>query len=748
MATRPLLQRSATWRILLGLGWITLMLVQAVGILQFDPLERLETWSYDLRLRVAAQPDPDPRVVIVDLDERSLQEIGRWPWPRHRVAELVTELLDRQQAALVAFDVVFAEADESSGLPVLESLAAGRLSTQVEFRTALDEMRDALDRDAILARTIRGRSVLLGYYFNSGQGAIRSGGLPAPVFLAEDFAGRSIDFVRADGYGSNIPILQESASGAGHFTPLFDRDGLSRRVPLLIELDGDLYESLSLAAARLYLGGVLPRAIFGSAKGDGYDAIEWLQIGERLIPVDAAVSARIPYRGPQGSFPYVAAADLLGGRIPEASLAGRIVLVGTSAPGLMDLRATPVGSAYPGVEIHANMIAGILDGTIKSEPAYLLGFEVLVLLLAGGLLAFVFPRLGPGAAVLVVAVAVTTLIAAALVTWSRFNLVLPVTGSILGISGVFLLNVLYGLFVESRAKRQIAGLFGQYVPPRVVEVLADNPAAASMEGENRVMSVLFSDVRDFTSISESLPAPVLSRLMNVYLTAMTEVVQQHAGTIDKYIGDAIMAFWGAPLPSDTHALDAVRTAMRMQERAASLRTEFEARGWPQLQIGIGINTGPMNVGNMGSEFRRAYTVMGDSVNLGARLESLTKQYGAPVLVGEDTARAIGDWIVFRELDRIRVKGKREAVSIHEPIAERDPAVSALSPQLQTRCKRFAQMLEAYRATDWALALDRLDELQEAGEYPALITLYRQRIEHYRNTPPPPGWDGAFTFLTK
>ncbi|MBI1906286.1 MAG: adenylate/guanylate cyclase domain-containing protein [Rhodocyclales bacterium] len=749
-------RRGYARRVSLGLIWVLLLAAQTAGLYSVDAIEQLETWSYDLRINAMAAAPGDPSVAIVDLDERSLQAIGRWPWPRHRVAELVTELLDRQGAALVVFDVVFAEADESSGLAVLQSLAQTQLRDQPGFQSAVQALAPELDRDAIFAHAIRERPVILGYYFTSGDGAVRSGQLPAPTFFAEDLQGLDLPFMHADGYGANIATLQQAALAAGHVTPLFDHDGLTRRVPLLVDFEGDMYESLSLAATRVFLGGTYPRAIFGAAEGSDYNAIEWLQLGEHTIPVDARASALVPYHGHQGSFPYHSAVDVLDHKLADGSLAGRIVLIGTTALGLLDLRATPVGSAYPGVEIHANMIQGILDDTIKMRPAWLYGLELISLLALGITLALLLPLLGPAASLALTATAFALVIGASLWAWSAHNLVIPTASLTLTVAGVAVLHVVYGLFVESRAKRQIAGLFGQYVPPRVVEALADNPDAASMAGENRTMSVLFSDVLGFTTIAESLSAPELARLMNAYLSAMTRVIQDQVGTIDKYIGDAIMAFWGAPLATTSHARDAVVTALLMQRHAAELRDTFVARGWPPLHIGIGINTGAMSVGNMGSEFRRAYTVLGDAVNLGARLESLTRVYGCTILVGEDTVADSHDNIVYRELDLVSVKGKHSAVRIYEPLGlvvpttpdaaqptglTPDPAIIARAPLLE-------HFITAYRAMQWETALTRLDALAAAGEYPELLALYRTRIHAYVAAPPPPDWDGAYTFTSK
>jgi adenylate cyclase len=294
----------------------------------------------------------------------------------------------------------------------------------------------------------------------------------------------------------------------------------------------------------------------------------------------------------------------------------------------------------------------------------------------------------------------------------------------------------------------VSALFGQYVPPRVVDALADNPEAASMKGESREMSVLFSDVRDFTRISEGLPANALSALMNDYLSEMTRAIQSENGTVDKYIGDAIMAFWGAPLPQQDHAVRAVRTALAMQDAAPRLREVYATRGWPLLHVGIGINTGVMSVGNMGSEFRRAYTVLGDSVNLASRLEALTKHYGVGIIVSETTRAATEAVFHYRELDRILVQGKEHAVSIHEPLVIRAPSGTDLPEEVAEHCRIYEQMLQAYRARDWDRAERALERLGQAGESVGLVRCFRDRIERFRAAPPPGDWAGVYRFETK
>jgi len=732
-------------RMLIGAALLLALLLKAAGVVSLPLLDRLEAIAYDARIRLTMPATPDARIVIVALDEKSLMAEGRWPWGRDKIARLIDRLCDDYRAAVVGFDVVFAEPDEGSGLDVLQTLARGRLKGVKAYQEALREIAPRLDRDAKLIRSLRGRPVILGYYFTrrSGEEAAQiSGSLPPPLFSSDSLGGRRLPAPSMDGYGANLPALQAAALGAGHFNPLPDADGVIRRVPMLLEYQGGYYESLSLRIARQFLG-VADVELGRVDTAAGYSAVEWLKLGEKRIPVDAELAALTPFRGGQGSFPYVSATDVLHKRIDPALLAGRIALVGATAPGLMDLRVTPVGAVYPGVEIHANMISGILDGVIKERPAYVLGLELALLFVNGVLLIVALASLGPLAALLLTLAALAANVGFNLWAWQRLDLVYPIASASVLILGLFTINMAYGFFVEERVKRRVAALFGQYVPPQLVAELTERPELASMEGESRQMTVLFSDVRDFTHLSEGLTPTDLTRLMNAYLTAMTRVIYEQRGTIDKYIGDAIMAFWGAPLPDADHARHALQAALAMQAQAQALRDEFSARGWPALHIGIGINTGMMNVGNMGSAYRRAYTVMGDAVNLASRLEGLTKVYGVGILVGEETKQAAPDFL-FREIDRVRVKGKERPVAIFEPCS---PAASA-PEALKAEIAQFAQALACYRAQDWQAAEAMLQDLAHRHPESRLYALYLERIAHFRAHPPGDDWDGVFVFQTK
>ena len=738
-------------RIAIGLA-ITLFFVgYAARFYGVGFINRLDNIIYDARMRLTMPDTVDPRIVILDIDEKSLQQVGRWPWPRDTMARLVDELFDKYHVALLGFDVVFAEADYSSGIRALDKLAAHQLKDVPKFQQLYSSMRPELDNDALFAKAIKGRPVVLGYYFNSDKDARRTGAIPAPVLPKGAFAGHNVRITTWRGYGGNLPEFEKNAAAAGHFNPIVDDDGVVRRVPMLAELDGAYYESLSLAMVRTYIalenGGRLPRVEPGFAPqsmiNKGYSGLEWLQVGPLRIPVDASASVLVPFRGDKFSFPYVSLADVLSGRVDPKILRGKIALVGTTAPGLLDLRSTPVDSVFPGVEIHANLISGMFDGTLKQKPPYMLGAEVLLLLFAGVLLAVLIPMLSAVWATSVTFAAVALIVGLDLELWLQANMVLPLASSLLMIVTLYTVDMAYGYFVESRSKRQFTELFGQYVPPELVDKMARDPEKYSMEGREEVLTVLFSDVRDFTTISESLSARDLSAYINDYLTAMSLEIRAQHGTLDKYVGDAIMAFWGAPVEDPAHARNGVLTALEMQRRAVTLNQEFRAKGWPEFHIGIGVNSGRMRVGDMGSRLRKAYTVMGDPVNLGSRLEGLTKTYGLDNLVGEDTRRMIGD-VVFREVDRVRVKGKDKVVTIFEPLG----LEGEVGKDRHDELRLWNQCLRAYRAQDWDQAEVALLNLQRMSPQCQLYQVFVERIGAYRRAPPGPGWDGATRFEKK
>ncbi|WP_370308770.1 CHASE2 domain-containing protein [Sinimarinibacterium flocculans] len=711
-------------------------------------LDLIENFTYDARVVLTAPGTDDPRVVIVDLDERSLAAEG-WPWPRHKFATLVDELFERYGVRALGLDIVFAEPDDSA-LRLWDRLHREEFSQIPEVASRNTSIRAELDHDGRFAAALSGRPVVLGYFFKP---VVRSGELPttgglcAPLIDARTAQLYDVDFIEARGYGGSLPRLTEAASACGFFdNPLAaSDDGVYRRVPLLQQYDGAVYPSLALSLVRLALGDPPVELVFDPPEVRSSLHLERLRVGPLEVPVDGRVAAYVPYRGDNRTFTYISAVDVLRGEVvsPER-LRNAIVLMGTTAAGLFDLRSTPVNKVFAGVEVHANLVSGMLDGRIRQKAPYYAGIEVVMHVLIALLLAWAFARLSALASALVSAAVVAGIVGLALAMWSGADFVMP-----LGVPVVFTLtlvmaHLLYGYFIESRGKREISRRFGQYVPPELVEELAAHPEAVSMAGESREMSVLFSDVRDFTSMSENLDARELAAMINTFLTRQTAVVQQHRGTIDKYIGDLVMAFWGAPLRDEQHALHAVLAGMQMQRSVRELDDEFERRGWPKLHIGVGINSGRMSVGNMGSEFRMAYTVMGDAVNLASRLEGLTKEYGVGVLVGQQTRDLLPSGWAFREVDLVIVKGRREPVAIYEPMGPKDQ----LDPGLREDLARHRGALQLYRARRWDEAEVEFFNLAQGPRPHPVYSLFIQRIMALRENPPPPDWNGTFTFRHK
>lgn len=735
--------------ILIGLGLLIVLVFvgNAARFYRLDFIDQLSAILYDYRLRLTMPRTVDDRIAILDIDEKSLKEEGRWPWGRDRLALLMDKLFDKYGVAVVGFDVVFAEKDESSGLKVLQKLGQNQLKGDVQFQSALSQIQPQLEYDKLFAGKIKNRKVVLGYYLTDQKDKRVSGALPEPTFPAGMFKGRLIPFTTWNGYGANLPELQQAAASAGHFNPMVDFDGRVRRVPMLAEYGGAYYESLSLAMVRTLLGQPKLLPGFAEGKASGYASLEWLELdtaaGKLKIPVDNDVAAFVPYRGGQGSFRYISVTDVLHDRVELAQLKDKIVLVGTTAPGLLDMRATPVAEVYPGVEVHANIISGILDQNLKERPAYMLGAEVVWLLLIGIALSLLLPLFSPAKAILASAFVLAATTGLSVAMWHYGNILMPVASSLVMIALLFALNMSYGYFVTSRTKHQITGLFGQYVPSELVAEMAKHPESVSMEGDSREMTILFSDVRGFTSISEGLDPKELALLMHEFLTPLSRVIYKHRGTIDKYMGDCIMAFWGAPLPDAAHARNAILAGMEMQATLKALQPHLKERGWPEIHVGVGINTGRVSVGNMGSEVRVAYTVMGDAVNLASRLEGIAKQYGVGIVVGENTRNAVTDF-VYCELDHVRVKGKDMPVAIYEPVG----LVGEVSNALHDEVKLFHEVRRLYRKQDWDQAELQLMNLQRMSPDTALYGIYAERVSYFRKNPPAADWDGVFVFQTK
>lgn len=753
-------------KIIIGLLLTLFFSGHVSGLFDIKLLGQLDDIIYDARLRLGMPGGTDERIVILDIDEKSLAvpDLGRWPWGQEKMAHIIDVLFEKYEIKVLGFDMVWAEKDRGSGLETLRALAAGDLRDVPEFALRLQRIAPKLDHEAILAKALKDRPIVLGYYFNTAADALESGVLPEPLLPAGSFADRSAFFQRRTGYGANLPALAKSVPLSGHFNPVIDGDGVIRRVPLLIEYKGEYYESLALAVVRLLIGiespehtrqgrapdlmpgaVILPEKPAGTGPASGKMPLNAIGIGPVEIPVDPSSNVLVPYRGGRGSYPYISLADVYAGTVPKEKLQGKIALVGTTALGLADLRSTPVSAIFPGVEVHANIIAGMLspeEGGIKVKPDYVAGAELATIVVCGLLLSIVLAYLSPLWTTLIVLVSAIALATANYMIWMT-GIMLPLASTLVLMLMIFVSYMAYGYLFESRSKRHFTDLFGQYVPPELVSRMAEDPQKYSMAGRKETLTVLFSDVVGFTSISEQLNPHDLALFINEYLTTMSMAIRNTGGTLDKYIGDAIMAFWGAPVADGEHATNAVMAALNMQKKVLELGETFGARGWPSISIGIGLSTGEMTVGDMGSQIRRAYTVMGDAVNLGSRLEGITRHYAVGILVSEETAHA-AKGIVFREIDMVRVKGKENPIRIYQPLG----IDAEVGTERRNQMLRWSAALDAYRSLQWDLAESILRELSAIDPEDGLYGVYLERLAELRLAPPPVGWDGVKKFNSK
>ena len=721
-------------------------------------VDRLEVYAYDTRMRIQ-HGALDPRIVIVDIDEKSLAEIGRWPWSRNVLAELVTKLDEKYHVRAAGFDAIFAEPDTSAGFGTLQALAKSELSDVPRIAQRLEKLKPLFDYDGQFASALQDRPMVLGYFLSNDDRAIAKGQLPNPAFTVQHLKGREIESTQYKSYTGNLEMLQQSAKAGGFINPTPDSDGVIRRLPILARFGDGYYESLALATARVALGASLVRPVVFTAEelhlseeaAREYGALKAIKMNTKphtkVVPLDRDLTILVNYRGKGGpdggQYRYVSAVDVLKERVPMDVLADNVVLVGTTSAGLKDLRASPTNVDFPGVEMHANVISSILDGTFKQEPDFSNAVQLGVVVTVGLVLGLLLPLLAPLASIAISLGAAALVVGSNLYMFNAYDWVIPVAPALLLVGALFLFNLAWGYLFEFRKSRAMVNLFGEYVAPELVAEMAENPESYNMEGETRELTVLFCDVRGFTTISEGLSANQLREYINLYLTAMSEDIRGNRGTLDKYIGDAVMAFWGAPVALPDHASRAVATALKMLETANKLNADFLARNWPELKIGIGLNTGDMRVGDMGSKIRRAYTVMGDAVNLGSRLEGITKEYGVGLMVGEATKLAAQEF-AYRELDRVRVKGKNEPVPIFEPVGlDKD-----IDNNTRAELDLWHDALSLVRAQQWDEAERLLRKLHESYPERKLYGLYLERIAYYREEPPGEGWDGVTTFKTK
>jgi adenylate cyclase len=712
----------------------------ALRIADPAPVEEIRVRTFDFFQRIDPRQKTERPVTIVDIDDKSLEKLGQWPWPRTRIAALVDELT-RLGAIVIAFDAVFSEPDR------LNPANAADTFPQLDEETRA-KLRALPSNDEILADAMRKSRVVLGESGLPEEITALDKTLPVTglAMLGEEPQRFMFDF---PGLLRNVPVLEHAAAGRGLFTIRPERDGIVRRVPMIMQAQGQTMPSLTFEMLRVATGSgtILIKAEKAGIKSLGLKGFQ--------IPTDPNGQLWVHYARNDASI-YVPAVNVLEKNVAPDMIAGKLVLIGTSAVGLNDIKTTPVSRAMPGVEIHAQVLETTLTGAVISTPIYGIAVEFATALLFGLLVIAFAPLFGPVTLVALGAAFATALIGTSAYFYSQHKLLIDFTYPLMSTTSIYL-TLIFSSFVREQAqRRQIRSQFAQYMSPVLVEQLAQQPEKLVLGGEEREMTIMFSDMRGFTSISETYKDDPqgLTALMNRFLTPLTRTILNRKGYIDKYMGDAIMAFWNAPLDDKEHQLNACEAALDMLERVDELNQEREleakeaGRPFIPLNIGVGLNTGACVVGNMGSDVKFDYSVFGDSVNLASRLEGQSKEYGFPIIVGSRTALAVRDRFAILELDFIMVKGKKEPEVIYAIAGREDTAQSGRFQRLRNL---MIEMLSCYRSRDWEgalAAIERGRKTDEANSLELLYNLYEARIRGYLENPPPQDWNGAFALLTK
>ena len=699
------------------------LVILALVVFFMDPhfLRFMELKALDLRMVSRGQLPTTGQVIIATVDEKSLSEIGRWPWSRSMTAKLVDSLKE-YGAKAVGFDIVFAEPEQSTGPSA----------------------------DAILAKSVKSaKNVSLGYFFHTSMKDVE--------FLSEEYinasgsliGGSMYSMVREKGHEGDynlitayapvpsIKAIAESGENCGYFNAFPDPDGVIRWSPLVIKFQDNFYYSLPIALLMQYLDYpmiVLNLAEFG---------VDGVMLGDLRIPTDEIGRLLINYLGPAKTFPHYSISDIIAGRLSPELIKGKIVIVGATATGIYDLRVTPFSPVYPGVELHATVVENILQGNFLEQSAWTTFIDICGIIVFGMIIGIAIPRLKALQGILLVMVLLGGFVAGNTLIFAKYNTWLNMVYPVLTMMTIYLVITVYRYFTEEREKKKIRGAFQYYLTASVINELLKDPTKLKLGGDKKDLTVMFSDIRGFTTISEKLTPEELVHLLNEYLTAMTDIVFKYEGLLDKYIGDAIMAVFGAPVDQPDHALRSCRTALEMMATLKGLQQKWAAEGRPFVDIGVGINSGDMVVGNMGSNMRFDYTVMGDNVNLSSRLEGINKEYGTHIVISEYTYGVVKEEMFCRELDAVRVKGKKLPVKIYELICERKDAA-----EHEEYIGRFHAGLAHYKAARWDEGIAAFQSVMEIRPDDPPATLYIQRCQDLKEHPPEGEWDGVFTMTRK
>ena len=721
---------------------------------EISVLEKLELMSLDYRFLLSDTQNPGNNVVIVAIDDKSIEQVGRWPWDRKLVAKVV-DILSEAGAKTIGLDIIFSESQVSSEKAVLSDvLKKIEKEKNGDNLTALkgeiENSIKAFDSDEILAESFRNAGNTVIALSMSAQDSQRSENQRKPAddllenlkrfayFLESDLAGLKEELKPITAGQALIPLnmfLDATASAGNAEAVSTDIDGVVRKEWMIEKYGDSYYPPLSFEVARLYMD--IPFENIKINFGNG------IETGKFLIPTDERGSYLINYYGPQHTFTYYSCSDILEGKISPSLLKGRAVLIGYAATGLGDKWVTPYGIMF-GVEKQATLVKNFIDRRFLYHPKLSFIYDIFAVLIIGTMLSFVLPKMAPMKSTFFTAAMLVLVIAAGIILFISQSLWVNMVFPMLTVFVLYISITSYRFLTEEREKRKIKGAFQQYLSPSVVNAITKDPSKLKLGGEEKTLSILFSDIRGFTTLSESLTPAQLVQLLNEYFSEMTDVITEvNSGTLDKFIGDAIMAFWGAPVEMKDHALKSSLSALGMIEKLHKLRTKWDSEGKPPVNIGIGINTGDVVVGNMGSDRRFDYTVMGDAVNLASRLEGLNKEYGTNIIISEFTKSELPDTLITREIDLVRVKGKLKPVKIYELMGESDG-----DSILITKAKMFEEGISLYRNRQWQEAVNKFQEIKNQFSDDGPSSVYIERCTAYMASSPPDDWDGVFVMKTK
>jgi adenylate cyclase len=714
--------------------------------------EFIELKLYDLKFLYRGVQPPSPDIALVAVDDDSVKKVGRWPWSREVIAQLIGRIKEAR-AKVIGLDIIFAERQETGAMAALQNLRKGlaqEKSCGPEVMALLAQEEKRADVDRRLAQVIgQGSPTILGFFFvgvggqtmaphigqTLGPKAISASTYNMVRWLDRD--NRRLPLMGAQGVEVNLPEITEKAAGGGYFNMIPDPDGIVRWLPLAVSYGPDIFAPLTLVTLQHYrqkapLGITLSR--FG---------VEQIRLGREKIPVDRYGRMFINYLGPPGVFSTYSAAQVLDGTLPQGALKDKLVLVGATAVGIFDLRVTPFSGLCPGLEIQATVLDNILRQDFIHTPANPFLATSGIILAMGLIFGLLLPRLSAVGAITVTLLVALAYIAVNFLAFRYFGLQLEVFYPTLEMAAVYTGITLQRFLAEERERVRIKKAFQSFVAPEVVNQIIRHPEKLRLGGERRELSILFSDIRGFTTLSETMEPEALVEVLHGYLNPMSEIVVKHGGTLDKYIGDAIMALFGAPLDQQDHSQRACRTALEMIQKLRELDREWVEQGWPALKVGIGINSGMVSVGNMGSNRLFDYTAIGDNVNLASRLEGLNKYYGTEILVAAATVQCVDNGFIFREVDLVRVKGKKHPIAIYEILGEGAP-----EGKLARFLDLYHEGLACLRESRWVEGEKAFQAASEFKPQDGLCLHYLQLTQKYAENPPGPDWDGITTMLEK